>query len=385
MSEPTPIQSATSETTPAIEGQESPPNLSRGDEFELTIRELTPRVLVTPAIIGINVVVFIMMVANGVDFMSPTVENLIAWGADFGPRTTNGEWWRLLTATFVHIGVLHLGFNMWVLADVGPLVERLVGNAGFLVLYLASGLLGSLASLYWNPLIVSAGASGAIFGICGALLGFVMLRSDSIPKERLSKLRNSIVVFLGYNLLYGLTRDGIDMAAHVGGLVAGFVGGLLISQPIKRESAAGRTVRNLVAAGAGGVAILGMVLACGESSPDLDALQKKILFEVYNPAFGKLQNGEITDAQFADLIERDVLPEWRAARQRFNAVSKTQMNSQPRLAKMKTYLELREQAFELIVQSVREQNMIKGNQSMEKWTAAEELVKQLNAEAGKGK
>ena len=136
---------------------------------------------------------------------SPRGETLVAWGANYGPLTLDGQWWRLLTCTFVHIGIIHIGLNMWVLWDIGQLVERLTGNVGFLLLYLLSGLFGSLASVYWNPEVLSAGASGAVFGAFGGLMGFVLLRGDSIPKSILGPLRNSGTSFLFYNLIFGFS------------------------------------------------------------------------------------------------------------------------------------------------------------------------------------
>src|SRR5262245_31187047 len=137
----------------------------RVEGFHRALRTGTPRVYVTAALIGLNVAVFAAMLLDGVHPLSPTPLDLIDWVADFGPLTTHGQWWRLLTATFLHIGFFHLMFNMWALSAFGPLVERQVGNVGFLVLYLVAGLVGSVASLWWNPLLVSAGASGAIFGV----------------------------------------------------------------------------------------------------------------------------------------------------------------------------------------------------------------------------
>jgi len=143
-------------------------------DFQGTLRTLTPRFWVTPLLMGLNLVVFGAMVVAGVHFLSPTSESLVRWGADFGPLTSNGQWWRLVSATFLHVGIIHLAFNMYVLWDIGGLVERLVGNAAFLALYLLAGVFGSLASLIWNPLVVSAGASGAVFGRFGLLRAFVV-------------------------------------------------------------------------------------------------------------------------------------------------------------------------------------------------------------------
>src|SRR5215207_9280572 len=107
----------------------------RAAEFGRVLRELTPRVFVTPALVAINIVVFVAAVLSGVHIMNPSTGDLLKWGADFGPNVLAGEWWRTFTCTFLHIGVIHIAMNMFILATVGPFVERLVGNTGFLVLY----------------------------------------------------------------------------------------------------------------------------------------------------------------------------------------------------------------------------------------------------------
>ena len=144
---------------------------------------------------------------------------------------------------------------MWVLWDVGPLVEKLVGNVGFIILYVVSGLSGILASVAWNPIVVSAGASGAVFGVFGTLLGFLARRRDSIPGQELSRLRNSALTFLGYNLLYGAMQTRVDMAAHVGGLAAGFACRLVLSERIEPAAGKRRSLRNARVADGGTVLV----------------------------------------------------------------------------------------------------------------------------------
>jgi len=256
---------------------------ARGPEgFRAALAALTPRLLITPALVAINLVVFGLMVASGVDAAEPEIADLVRWGAGLTALSVEGEWWRLLTATFVHIGFLHVAFNMWVLWDAGRLVERVFGNAGFLVLYVASGLVGSLASNLLNPDVVCAGASGAVFGVYGALLGFLVRCRGSIPKKVLAGLSKSGVAFLGYNLFYGFMHAGIDVAAHVGGLAAGFACGLVMAQPLSRKALAGRRARNLlvgvgaallVAAGAGVVASQGAGRGGAEGLGGLESLR----------------------------------------------------------------------------------------------------------------
>jgi rhomboid protease GluP len=158
---------------------------------------------------------------------------------------------------------------MWVLRDIGQLAERLVGNVGFLLLYLLSGLFGSLASVCWNPMVLSAGASGAVFGAFGGLMGFVLLRGDSIPKSILGGLRNSGGTFLFYNLIFGFSIPGIDMAAHLGGLAAGFACGLILSQPLDQVSSRTRAWRNGVMLALGVAGLLIAWLAAPDAPVDL--------------------------------------------------------------------------------------------------------------------
>ena len=124
------------------------------------------RAPVTAALIGINLAVFVAMLANGAGFWHSTNTIQLAWGANFGPATKDGEWWRLATAMFLHFGILHLALNMWALWDGGRLVERLYGMRRFIAIYLISGVVGNLLSLIVRgDYAVSGGASGAIFGV----------------------------------------------------------------------------------------------------------------------------------------------------------------------------------------------------------------------------
>ena len=161
------------------------------------------------------------MVARHVSAFAPTPDALVAWGADYGPLTTHGQWWRLVTATFVHIGLTHLLVNMFALFVIGRFTERLFGNTGFLVLYLLGGIAASLTSLSIHPTIVSAGASGAIFALYGGLIGFLLVRRSAMSYATATSLALNAAGFVAFNLFYGLTKAHIDMAAHVGGLLAG--------------------------------------------------------------------------------------------------------------------------------------------------------------------
>ena len=180
----------------------------------------------TFVLIAINVAVFVAMAAGGVSPTEPTTQDLLHWGAGYGPYELSTEWWRLFTAMFVHIGFLHILLNMYCLYSLGPVAERLFGPWKFLALYLLSGVGGDVASVALHPTIVAAGASGAIFGVAGALLPVLHFRE--IPAMVAARGRRGglgIGGFIVYNLIYGFANTGIDNAAHIGGLVIGCIVG----------------------------------------------------------------------------------------------------------------------------------------------------------------
>jgi len=227
--------------------------------FHSLLTEATPRIFITPIIIALNLVVFVAMLATGVSVIAPQTDQLVKWGADYGPQTLGSEWWRLMSSAFVHIGVVHLLLNMWCLWSLGRLAERMFGNWTFLAIYLLSGLGGSLASVLWNPSIVSAGASGAVFGVAGALVAFWYFGKIALPRSIIKRDFVSILTFVGYNLAFGFAKDGVDNAGHLGGLMVGLALGALLHRPLPATTAPPRLRIGLIYAGA--ALILGLVAA----------------------------------------------------------------------------------------------------------------------------
>ena len=177
---------------------------------------------ITPILINLNILVFLVMMISGVGIFDPDTQDLIRWGANFKPYTIDNQWWRLFTSTFLHIGLFHLAMNMYALVFIGSILEPLLGRMRFLIAYVCSGILASVASLWWHDTTVSAGASGAIFGMYGVFLA--LLTTNYIEKEARKALLSSISIFVVYNLIAGL-RGGVDNAAHIGGLVSGMLMG----------------------------------------------------------------------------------------------------------------------------------------------------------------
>ncbi|MGC1835077.1 MAG: rhomboid family intramembrane serine protease [Candidatus Acidiferrales bacterium] len=191
----------------------------------MILRRVPP---VTRAIIGLNVLVYVAMGLSGVSWTEPSVLNAIRWGADFGPLAFSGEWWRQFTSIFVHFGIIHIGLNMWCLWNLGSALEPLMGPVGFSLTYLFTGLAASATSLAWNPWRASAGASGAIFGVAGAFVTFLLVKKLPIEKSLVQKNLRSMGFFIFYNLLFGAANTHIDNSAHLGGLVAGLILGALV-------------------------------------------------------------------------------------------------------------------------------------------------------------
>lgn len=209
------------------------------------MEEASPSTHVTPFLLIANVLLFIVMVASGVDYREPTVQQLLEWGGSFPPLTVNGDYYRLLTTTFIHIGAVHLLLNMWCLYQLGFLVEKLYGSLSFAIVYLVSGLGGSVLASIVSPEISAAGASGAIFGLGGAWLAFVLVQKDTISPDFYRSSINNIGFFLGLNLIFGLSVSGISNAGHIGGLIAGFGSGFFLTRvlyPLAEPSNARRAV-----------------------------------------------------------------------------------------------------------------------------------------------
>jgi len=213
------------------------------------LAESTPRLVITPVIMGLNTCIFVLMVLSGVSALKPQPSQLVPWGANFGLLTFGGQWWRLFSSTFVHIGVLHLMLNMWALWSLGALAERMFGKWMFLLLYVLAGLGGSIASLAWNPEVVSAGASGAIFGVVGGLIMLLGLEKLRVPLTESKQTLTSLLMFVGYNLVNGFKESGVDNAAHLGGLVLGLVLGALLHRPLPPVASPSRVRKALVVTG----------------------------------------------------------------------------------------------------------------------------------------
>ncbi len=360
--------------------------LPAGLQFERAIRKLTPHAPLTPLLLAINVAVFAVMVATGISPYEPTQEDLFRWGANFGPATLEGAWWRALTCTFVHAGALHLAVNMYVLWAAGRVLERLVGSSSFLALYVLSGLMGSIASLAWHPLSVSVGASGAIFGVYGGLIGFVLLRRGSIYLRSFRTLLAGTVLFVAFNVLLSLGEEQIDMAAHLGGLGGGLVYGLILSQPVSYRSLARRRRRLVAVVAVGWAAVLVGASAIPktvvEASRELDRFvraESKII-DTFNDALTRVESGELSDIQFMALLEREVVPQWSRAQKRLEGLEGLPEPLASHLAELKEYAHERERAWNQMVEALRDEDVARLERAFEVQAEVDAKISQIFGE-----
>jgi len=194
----------------------------------------------TYLLVGINCGVFLAMVAHGISLWMPTTDQLMHWGANnAGNVLIGGEWWRIVTAMFVHVGILHLATNMWCLWNLGLLAEPLIGSWGLIAAYILTGAAGNLLSTLWNwtkyhdtnIFPAGAGASGAVFGIAGVLILLLQSKFLPVPPLEVRRLRKSVIYFAVINLVIGLsinfgtglTGVAVDNSAHIGGCASGLL------------------------------------------------------------------------------------------------------------------------------------------------------------------
>ena len=203
--------------------------------------------LVTKTLVALNILVYLITVAQGNGLNSPGGSLFAKWIL-YGPSVANGDWWRLITSAFLHASLLHIGFNMYFLWFVGSPVEQALGRGRFLLVYLVSGLAGAAGALVYTPTSPTVGASGAIFGILGAAL--------VLERQRNFVLGGSALGLILINLVLSFAISGISIGGHVGGLI----GGALAAGALEASRRAGRNALPagvLACAGLSGVAVAG--------------------------------------------------------------------------------------------------------------------------------
>ena len=192
----------------------------------------------TLILIALNILVYLAMAVAGRSFFTLDLR-ILDLGANGGQWTCDGQWWRLLSSTFEHGNLLHIALNLWCLFNLGWLAELLFGRSRYTLLYLLCGIGGSLASIACRQSVVSVGASGAIFGVAGALIPAMLLHSNRQLRALLKSHLISVLFFVVYNIVIGASSPRIDNAAHIGGLLTGLLLGTIFPTGIERRGVRG--------------------------------------------------------------------------------------------------------------------------------------------------
>jgi len=286
---------------------------------------------------------------------------------------------------FLHAGLLHLFVNVVVLCQIGPLMERLLGSVGFAALYFAAGIAGSIGSALAHPAAVAVGASGAVFGLYGALGAFIWARRGEIPYHFLRRYRGVTIFFVVFNLIFGLSDSKIDLAAHLGGLGAGFVLGLALNlRPNRAASSLRPSAIRVVAC----VLLSGVVLAVGASQltglVDNYPHELRLLAEVEKQVLEQLRtaNGAeepISDDKLIALMETEVLRPWRVALARFAGLKRVPESHRRQWLQLVQYGTLRLNGWQLYVDGIRDQDEQLIKQSQELLSKTDEMARGFGA------
>jgi rhomboid protease GluP len=329
-----------------------PPSGAEG--FYAALRARTKWALVTPAIAATYVLVFSLLLVGSGSMGDPST--LIEWGGSIGTRTTNDEWWRLGTAMFVHVGLIHLFAEIAGLVQVGLLVERLVGRLAFAVVYIASGVLAGVWSMTLHPVSVQAGAAGAIFGIYGLLtatliLGLAQRKSLTVPVKVLKGLWPGVALFFVYNTL----TEGLLSEAMQAGLVVGFTGGMLLAGRVISEKPPARRVAAVLAAAVAIVVALaaplrGFADVSGEMAKVKDGEERTA--RTYDTAVDRFKAGRINAQELARLADR-IVGELQYMQAQLVSLDNVPAEHWPMVEKACEYLKLRQDSWRLRAQGLR--------------------------------
>jgi membrane associated rhomboid family serine protease len=207
-----------------------------------------PRFSVTTALIALNILFFMYMVFKGVPAIAPNGTQVLRWGADFAPLTLGGQFWRLLASNYIHVGIIHLLLNVWCLWGLGKLTEEFYGPRDYVLLCTFAGLCSSLLTVVWKPHGISAGASGAVFGLAGVMLATLQWGRLSITEESREVIFKGVLQFATLNLFIGgmqnyLAPPGhgrVDNAGHIGGFLSGILIGIVLGGRLDNSNASRR-------------------------------------------------------------------------------------------------------------------------------------------------
>jgi rhomboid protease GluP len=329
------------------------------ERYRAALRKRSAFAIVTPAVAALDVVVFACLIYAG---GNATPDGLLGWGANFGPRTTNGEWWRLLTAMFVHGSALHLAVNVLALATLGAVLERLVGQAVFAGVFLAVGMLANVMTVRSAPVEVSMGASAgiaALYGLLAATLVWTPKGQSELtpPRARLRKLTAGAMPFVLYNLVSGAVPLGAEATA----LALGFACGLVLTKNIYAAWPGPR----LVGATVGVVVVLAAGLAfplrgLADVRPEIARVieTEDRTADTYKSAAALFNRGRMTPDQLSELISRKIVPELGTIDARLKALRNVPSEHRQMVADAEEFLKLRTESWRLRAEGLRKTDRV---------------------------
>ena len=350
-----------------------------GDEFYTALRERTRWPLVTAAILTVYVMFYVLMFVRGGTLEGE--ELLVHWGGSVGPRTTNGEWWRLVTAMFIHWGFIHLVADAAGISQIGRLTERLVGSTTFAFVFVAGGLIGGLRELSAHPVAVNAGASGGVFAVYGLLLatgawGWIKRSPLTIPVGVLKRMAPGAVIFL----LYHLVAEGVT-TSMTWGLVVGLASGGILAFGIDVDKP---PVRRLYPSIAATLAIVVLFAAPLRGMADVTReLGGVITLEertaaAYDAEVVRFRKGWTKADTLADMAEA-IASDVRATRASLSTLTNIPREHAPVVKSALEFLRLREESWTLRVEGLRNGSL----KTLQGADRAEAQAKRLFAEVEK--
>jgi membrane associated rhomboid family serine protease len=372
-----------------IENELEPDEIRDIESFQSLLAQKQPWAPISYTLFAINILVFIAMLYAGVDLFQPTTEQLLAWGANAGTKTMDGEAWRLLSSAFLHIGLVHLGVNMFVLWKVGPFLERLFGSVTFLIFYFVSAIGGSEASLWWNEFGVSAGASGALFGIFGSLLGYLLVKPPGMSAAIMTQLRFWALNFIVLNIAFVFFLAGVDQAAHGGGALAGLLIGLLAGAMQKNSVLKTRILKHGILLLAGvGLCWASWVTLQKETADKFIAIktferfgkEEESLLEKFTNGQNQLRKTQLTEDGFATLLETEITPVWSNYATKFNGFKKVPNRWSGWYPDFVVYLNTQVMAQTLLMEGIKTKDKSKVEKAHEKFSEAGDLVMKITTE-----
>jgi membrane associated rhomboid family serine protease len=356
------------------------------EPFRDALRERTPWPMVMPALVALNVLLFVLSASAGT-----APEALVSWGASFGPRTSNGEWWRLVSSMFVHAGLFQLIVNCAALVQLGLILERLVGHAAFAAVYFAAGMLASIVSLSDFPMTVSSGASAGIFGLYGLLLASSAWSSFHRPRTQQPDVApvssgtfgfrdvapvepetladatieapggsqgvsitltaaQRLAPIAGLFLLFNLINGDLGFGAELGGLAAGFICGVVLTYGVSvRTPPVPRVAVTMAATVMVAVASAVPLRGVADVRPEVSRViaVEESTTTSYKAAVKQFQLGTVSAEALAQMIDRKITPELQTVQARFKDLGRVPPEHQQLLEFTLEYLRLREESWRL--------------------------------------